>query len=68
MLLKANTIMYYFNLNAKGRQKKHIYNVNNSVRELCIAIQLCCLPSFWTYIKKPNMNLTHLSAGQNHHP
>lgn len=45
--------MYYFNLNAKGKQKKQIYNVSLSARELCIAIQLRCLPSFWTYIKKP---------------
>lgn len=29
MLLKANAIMHYFNLNAKGKQKEHIYNVNN---------------------------------------
>lgn len=45
--------MYYFNLNAKGRQKKYIYNVNTSVREVCIATQLHSLPSFWTYIKNP---------------
>jgi len=66
MLLKANTIRYYFNLNAKGRQKKHIYNINTSFSELRIAIQLRGLPSFWTYIKKPNMSLVRLPAGRNH--
>lgn len=61
MLLKANTIMYYFNLNAKGKQKKQIYNVSLSARELCIAIQLHCLPSFWTYIKKTPTQALHTS-------
>lgn len=68
MLLKANTNMHYFNLNAKGRQKKSVFTMLTlQLRELCIAIQLCCLPSFWTYIKTATLML-HTSGGHNHHP
>lgn len=67
MLLKANTMTYYFNLNAKGRQKKHIYNVNTPENFVLLLSYAVC-PAFVSLQKEPNMNFTRLSAGHNHHP